>query len=201
MKIGIDFDNTIVTYDKVFHRHAVRLGLISDDVAMNKREIRDTIRLLPQGAAKWTELQGLVYGLYIAEAEFAPGIERFLRTCKKQSVRTFIVSHKTMFPARGPQYNLRDAAQKWIDQRAEIAQFGFSRDDCFFLSTLAEKLAKVAECGCDYFIDDLVEVLVDPQFPNGVRKVLYSANLYEDIPETISKFSSWDEIHEFVFGA
>ena len=200
MNIGIDLDNTIVTYDRVFHQHAVKLGLIAAEVAMNKRAIRDTIRQLPMGEAKWTELQGLVYGVAIAEAEFAPGIERFLSTCEKRSIRTFIISHKTRYAARGPQHNLRDAARKWIEQSGLTANFGFSMDDCFFVDSVAEKLSKVSECGCDYFIDDLVEVLANPDFPSGVKKVLYSSNLDEDLPLTIVNCSSWDEIHDFVFG-
>jgi hypothetical protein len=112
----------------------------------------------------------------------------------------FIISHKTIYPARGPQYNLHDAAKGWIEQRGLTAKFGISMDDCFFVDTLAEKLSKISECGCDYFIDDLVEVLINPEFPKGIRKVLYSSDPDCDLPEDIVNCSSWDEIHGFIFG-
>ena len=200
MKIGIDFDNTIVTYDKVFHHHAVRLGLIPADMVMSKREIRDAIRQLPDGESRWIELQGLVYGLHIDEAEFSPGIERFLSACKNRSVRIFIISHKTPYPALGPRYDLREAARKWIEGKGMTSRFGFSMDDCFFADTMAEKLTRIAACCCDYFIDDLLEVFSHPEFPGGVRKVLYSSGPDRDDPESIDKFNNWDDIHEFVFG-
>lgn len=200
MNIGIDFDNTIVTYDKVFHRHAVRLGHISADVGMSKREIRDAIRLLPDGESKWIRLQGLVYGHCIDEAEFSPGVERFLNICRDNSIRTYIISHKTRYPALGPQYDLRDAARKWIGQRELVSAFGLSMDDCYFVDTLADKLLKIAECRCDYFIDDLVEVFENKDFPTGVRKIYYSPLSDPDYPVNISGFNSWDSIHEFVFG-
>ena len=65
MHIGIDFDNTIITYDNLFHKYALKLQLINESVAKNKQVIRDTIRKLPNGNDRWTELQGLVYGKYI----------------------------------------------------------------------------------------------------------------------------------------
>ena len=58
MHIGIDFDNTIVTYDNVFYEHAVKLGLIDKSVSKNKKQIRDEIRKLPNG--KQAEIIGEV---------------------------------------------------------------------------------------------------------------------------------------------
>lgn len=200
MNIGIDFDNTIVTYDKVFHRYAVNLGHISKDVPMCKREIRDAIRSLPDGESKWIRLQGLVYGHFIEEAEFSPGVERFFNTCRNNSIRMYIISHKTKYPALGPQYDLRAAARKWLGKSGLVPGFGLSMDDCYFVDSLADKLLKIAECRCDYFIDDLVEVLDNEDFPTGVRGILYSPGADPDHSLDITGCHSWDSIHEFIFG-
>ena len=61
IRIGIDFDNTIVTYDDVFFKYAFDMGLISKDVKKKKQIIRDTIRKLPDGEAKWIELHAILY--------------------------------------------------------------------------------------------------------------------------------------------
>lgn len=200
MNIGIDFDNTILTYDRVFHHHALRLGLIAADAARDKQEIRDLIRLLPDGETKWIELQGLVYGQHIDEADFAPGIEGFFRSCRTHGARIFIISHKTRYPARGPRYDLRQAALGWIEARGLTKAFGVSLQDCFFADTMEEKLARIAASGCACFIDDLAEVLVHPAFPGRVSKILYSANPFPDLPPDIAVYGSWGEIRHAVFG-
>ena len=58
--IGVDFDNTIVCYDGVFHRAAVERGLIPPELPVSKGQVRDHLRRLGQEHA-WTELQGEVY--------------------------------------------------------------------------------------------------------------------------------------------
>jgi hypothetical protein len=50
MLIGIDFDNTLVTYDEVLREAALARALIDTDFAGTKQEIRDRIGVLPDGA-------------------------------------------------------------------------------------------------------------------------------------------------------
>ena len=82
LRIGIDFDNTIITYDAVFCATAKRLGLIGPDFSGSKRAVRDAIRLLPDGEIAWQRLQGRVYGKGIVEAAAVEGFAAFLRRCR-----------------------------------------------------------------------------------------------------------------------
>ena len=61
MHIGIDFDNTIVGYDSLFHRAALERGLIPPDLPATKSRVRDHLRRAGREDA-WIELQGCVYG-------------------------------------------------------------------------------------------------------------------------------------------
>jgi len=63
--IGVDFDNTLVSYGDNVHREAVQRGLIPPVVGKSKKEIRDRIRQLPDGEIEWQRLQATVYGLKI----------------------------------------------------------------------------------------------------------------------------------------
>ena len=47
MKIGLDFDNTLVSYDALLHRLAVQRELIQPTSHNGKKAIRDQIRRLP----------------------------------------------------------------------------------------------------------------------------------------------------------
>jgi hypothetical protein len=68
MRIGIDFDNTLIDYDRVFLEAARELGLVPRDFAGPKKVVRDAIRLLPNGEPTWQRLQGYVYGAGIGGA-------------------------------------------------------------------------------------------------------------------------------------
>lgn len=198
--IGIDFDNTIITYNEVFHKYAVGLRLILPEVKKKKEIIRDTIRLLPDGNDKWTQLQGLVYGKYIEEAEPMPGVESFLKACKENSFKVVIISHKTVYPALGPRINLQGAAKEWLVHRDFLLRFGFTESDIIFEETLKGKLDRIARMGCGYFIDDLEEVLIHPDFPRGVKRILYGKPADKVLSEGITNFEEWHEIKEYFFG-
>lgn len=197
--IGIDFDNTIVTYDDVFYRHALRLKLILPGIERNKQVIRDSIRTLPKGNDKWTELQGLVYGKYMAEAEPMEGVESFLKACKENSVKVSIISHKTLYPAIGPRINLQSAAKEWVKNRDLLAKFNLTKTDLVFEKTLDGKVNRIAESGCRYFIDDMIEILTHPGFPKGVAKLLYGRQAGRTLPDGITNFKDWHEIKKYFF--
>jgi hypothetical protein len=199
MHIGLDFDNTIVTYDRLFHRAALDLGLIAAGVPARKREVRDAIRLLPGGEDAWTELQGVVYGRRMAEAEPAPGVEAFLAACSAAGVRVSIISHKTEYPAIGERVSLREAARAWLAERGLLDRHGIAAADVLFLGTLAEKLAAIADRACTHFVDDLVEVLGHPAFPPGVERILY-APPGGPTPAGVAVFDSWEAIGRHLFG-
>ena len=42
--IGVDLDNTLVTYDKLLHNLALEQGLIGLRVGKSKKQVRDAIR-------------------------------------------------------------------------------------------------------------------------------------------------------------
>ncbi len=44
MHIGVDFDNTMVCYDAIFHRVCLEKGLIPSEIPINKSEVRNYLR-------------------------------------------------------------------------------------------------------------------------------------------------------------
>ena len=110
LRIGVDFDNTIVCYDDLFHRLALERGLIHPSVPRDKTAVRDHVRENGQEDA-WIEMQGHVYGDRMSEAVAFPGVEDFFETCAARDIETFIVSHKTRYPNRGGSADLHEAAR------------------------------------------------------------------------------------------
>lgn len=71
MLLGIDFDNTIVCYDALFHRVCRERGLIPAEVPINKTDVRNYLHQAGREDA-WTEMQGYVYGAQMSEASPFP---------------------------------------------------------------------------------------------------------------------------------
>jgi hypothetical protein len=200
-RIGIDFDNTIVTYDEVFCAMAKRFGLIGPAFVGTKQAIRDAIRLLPDGELAWQRLQGQVYSKGIADAKMIDGFAAFLRRCRAEGCATMIVSHKTEFGHYDPdRINLREAARDWMTARGLLGgEGGIPAANVFFESTRSEKLSRIAGLLCTHFVDDLEEVLSDPDFPPGVQRILLSDGEppHEAAPYVVC--ASWRDIEEQIF--
>jgi len=202
MRVGIDFDNTIVTYDEVFSSAAAAIAGIGPQGGRQKREIRDHLRGLPDGELIWQRLQGHVYGKGISGATMFAGVGRFLRRCGAEHAEIVIVSHKTEFGHHDPdRVNLRDAARGWMAAQGFFAADGFAiaPSNLFFESTRAEKLRRIAALNCDYFIDDLEEVLDDPDFPPGVTRILFSPSELPAQQRPYAVCRNWGDIERLVF--
>src|SRR5690349_14153661 len=179
MLIGIDFDNTLVTYDEVFREAALARALIDADFAGTKQEIRDRIRVLPDGELAWQQLQGYVYGRGIAGAGMFEGADGFLRRARAEGLPVVVVSHKTEYGHYDPdRVNLRERAREWMRENGFFAEsgYGIPAENVFFEGSRAEKLERIASLRCTHFIDDLEEVLEDPDFPPDISRILFSQN-------------------------
>ena len=176
LRIGIDFDNTIITYDDVFRAAAEAGGLIAPGFSGNKQAVRDAIRLLPDGELAWQRLQGKVYGKGIGGATMVAGVEMFLRRCQAEACAVMVVSHKTEYGHYDPDsVNLRKAALDWMAGQGLFGgDHAIPLADIYFESTRAEKLRRIAALSLTHFIDDLEEVLTDPDFPPDVKRILFA---------------------------
>jgi hypothetical protein len=191
MKIGIDFDNTIVNYTGVFFDVAVQFDLIPSNIDRSKSTVRNYLRdnNLEQ---EWTKLQGNIYGSKMELAKPYEGVIEFIKICQENNIEIFIISHKSKHPYLGPKYNLHKAAKDWLEQNTVLKKIS-----PYFEITLERKLKKIEALNCDYFIDDLPELLTESDFPKKVKKILFdSQNIYND-SINYQRFVTWYEIKDF----
>lgn len=196
--IGVDFDNTIVCYDALFHKVSLERGWIPPHLPANKSEVRNHLRR--QGREEdWTELQGFVYGARMSEAEAFPGVKNFLATCRTAGHRLYIISHKTKQPFRGASYDLHRSALDWLESQGFFSpgDVGLGRDQVFLELTKQAKLERIARQACDFFIDDLPEFLAEPAFPRATRPLLFDpANIYE--AEPFPRLQRWSDANRLI---
>ena len=200
--LGVDFDNTLVDYDAVFLKTAKARGLIRNDVGMDKKNIRDVIRQLPDGEKKWQELQARVYGQDMNEAVLIDGVEDFFQICGALGIEAYIISHKTQFAAQDiDNIDLRQVALGWMKQNNffDPKGIGLSPDRVFFESTRQDKIRRIKELGCTCFIDDLQEIFLEESFPRGVQQILYDPHGRNSRLTHLKIFQTWKEIKEYFY--
>ncbi|MEI6468173.1 MAG: haloacid dehalogenase-like hydrolase, partial [Betaproteobacteria bacterium] len=100
IRLGLDFDNTLISYDALFKKVALEQGLIPEAIAANKNAVRDYLRSVNR-EDDWTRLQGEVYGNRILDATPYQGMKKALEYFSKKEVPLAIVSHKTKTPFLG----------------------------------------------------------------------------------------------------
>jgi hypothetical protein len=203
--VGIDFDNTLVSYDAIIHRAAIDRGLIGADTDVVKRTVRDRIRLGPGGEIEWQKLQALVYGPLMPQARLIDGVSDFVRACRAGGVAIHVVSHKTEYAgcdATGT--NLRTAAFEWMTAHRffDAGGLALGRGDVYFEGTREAKIARIASLGCTHFVDDLEEVFREPSFPAGVERLLYAPDAAAPaVSGDVRVMPSWTAIGDYLFGA
>jgi len=190
--IGVDFDNTIVRYDDVFGRVAVERGLVPPAAAASKTAVRDHLRAVGQ-EDRWTELQGIIYGPRMMDAALFPGVAEFFARRRAAGLPVAIVSHRTRYPYLGERYDLHAAARDFLARHGFHAadMIGLPEERVFFEETKEGKLARIAAVGCTTFIDDLPELLGDPRFPAGVRRILFDPARLHEPPAGVETAGSW----------
>ena len=196
MRIGLDFDNTLVRYDDLFHQAARETGLIPDSVPNQKTAIRDWLREAGREDA-WTRLQGEIYGLRIAQAPTFEGVLEFVHACKESDCRTIIVSHKTRHPVLGPSFDLHQAARTWLESRG-FFDAGVDPADVYFESTQAEKIDRITSLTLSLFVDDLPEFLLEPSFPSGPKRILFDPSMRHPENSAYCRISNWKDIQSTV---
>lgn len=199
MIIGVDLDNTIASYDALYHRAALERGLVDESTPVSKKAVRDHIRATA-GDVPWQHLQAEIYGPRMAEAALIPGADEFLRRAGEAGATLFVVSHKSEYARRdATRTNLREAAMAWLAARGffDDPAIPLAREDVFFESTRREKIERVRALGCEVLVDDLEELLADPGLA-GIRRILIGATASEH-PD-IEPCTGWKEIGDRVLG-
>jgi hypothetical protein len=197
MRIGFDFDNTIVSYDELFYNVAIEKSLIPPDLCKSKLEVRNYFRKMNNERA-WTELQGYVYGKRMNDAVAFEGAVEFIKLACDNGIKMVIVSHKTKHPFIGPKFDLHEAARGWIESTlVEGVANLIEPSQVFFELTKEEKLSRIDQCECDFFIDDLPEILLMSEFPKKTGRILFDPENCHDVEGMEAVVNSWQGVRTF----
>lgn len=194
MRIGIDFDNTLVSYDEVFHRVAVEQGLIPNILATHKIAVRNFLRDQDKEEL-WTELQGYVYGARMNDAKVYSGVQAFFSWANAAKIPLFIISHKTKYPFLGMRYDLHESARNWIETFLRTPEgLLIAPENVYFEITKEAKWARISSMALTHYIDDLPEILLADSFPLATQGILFDPDHHHHPIHGVLTTHNWVEI-------
>ena len=203
MRIGLDFDNTIVCYDEAIARLSEEMLDLPKELPRTKVSLRDFLHAAGR-EQEWTAFQGKLYGPGMIYAKPFEGVDDTLVKLVAREHEICIISHRSKVPYAGPEYDLHKAAYEWISRnllQREILGSHIKEIDintiAHFEETRARKIEMIRVLNCDIFVDDLIEVLLDREFPPETKRILFRPD--GPVPDLLeaSAIRNWKELALF----
>lgn len=186
MKIGVDFDNTIVNHDlsfnKIFENYFEKNNTLKG--YEKKNILKNSL-----SHKKWIKAQEIVYSEYIKKyGKVFNGFKKFSYRCKILGHNLEIVSHKSKLSFI-KKFDLISPAKNFINRNIEI-------DKIFFFENLSEKINHINKSNYDFFIDDLPLVISQIKLPYK-KRILFNRN-YTKVYKGYLNKKNWREIEHHI---
>lgn len=194
MKIGLDFDNTIVCYHQAIAVLAENLKDLAPILPLTKTAIRNFLRTEGR-ESEWTAFQGELYGPGMRVAKPFDDAIATMQELVKMGHELAIVSHRSRKPYAGKEYDLHEAAKQWVNEHLHKNGLFVERgSEVFFLETREQKIERITELGFKAFVDDLPEILNSATFPRQTCGILFDPSLKSLNRAGCRRIASWREL-------
>lgn len=194
-RFGFDLDNTIIDYGPSVEEYCLFRQLPK----LNKvTSLRKYLRELDSSDQKWQEAQSWIYVDGLAYARINEGVTQLCNMLSSKEIDLFIVSHKTTkTQERFGGRDLLNPASQWI-QNSELGKYFKVGANVHFAPTREEKIKKIDQLDLSWFVDDLLEVLIDPKFPARTHKYFLLQENQLDLPQDITAIGSITSLIEMM---
>jgi hypothetical protein len=115
---------------------------------------------------------------------------------RNQSAELFIVSHKTPKSAIN-KVDLIQPARSWIKENlGNISEL--KSDHIFFEPSRISKVKRIASLGLTHYVDDLLEVLQEENYPQNIKSFWLSIVAKRSLSENVTVVETLDSIIDYV---
>jgi hypothetical protein len=113
-----------------------------------------------------------------------------------QNADLFIVSHKTPESAIN-KLDLIQPARSWIQEHLSNVP-GLGADHIFFEHSRISKVKRIASLGLTHYVDDLLEVLQEENYPPNIKSFWLSIATQNSLSENVIVVETLDSIIDYV---
>ena len=198
--LGIDFDNTIIEYDEAFYNLALQKKIVDGECGRSKDEVKKYL-IERDKEHEFTKLQAKIYGEEIQKVKPKIGMVRALMNVDKKKARILIISHKTKYPYTGERINLHRAARSWLKRNGFFDRelIGLKNENVYFEETIDQKIKRIEATNCDYFIDDLSNIINMIKSQGKATPIHFTQDSYNDDRIVMNDWSELSSICKEIF--
>lgn len=136
--------------------------------------MRTLLQQVDDSGFRWQVAQGWLYTDGLSYAKPAHGVLDLCEYLRTKDFELFIVSHKTTHtPIFCGHKELRGVATDWISNR-DLYQYFAGTQNIYFETSRDLKIKRIKSLGLHYFVDDLVQIFQDPNYPRNIVSFLLS---------------------------
>jgi len=124
------------------------------------------------------------------------GAWKLFEKLRSQNAELFIVSHKTPVSAIN-KVDLIQPARSWI--KANFSKMPeLVTNHIFFEQSRISKVKRIASLGLTHYVDDLLEVLQEKNYPQNIKSFWLSIVANDSLSENITVVKTLDSIIDYV---
>ena len=166
LRFGFDLDNTLIDYSNSVKKYCFINSL---EECKDIDKLRELLRANDNSGNQWQLAQGWLYTEGLFYAKPAKGAIELCEYLINNNFEIQIVSHKTTHtPVFCGQKPLRSVASKWLTG-GDLAPYFLDHRKINYEPTIALKVEKIKALNLSYFVDDLLKVFQQPEYPKNVK--------------------------------
>lgn len=190
-KFGLDLDNTLIDYSQSAIEYCKITGL---QIHKTLKDLRNHVKYEMNNDESWQSAQAWIYTKGLDYAQLTNGTNEFFKLLRENDFDVAIISHKTSrTPKKHGSQELHLRTLKWLSSRIDSKYFELE-ENIYFEPTRDEKIQRIRSLKINYFVDDLLEILEDKNFPKAAKKYLFTAEKLENLPKDIKCISDFHTI-------
>lgn len=160
------------------------------------QDLKDFYRTRRNYQEEWKVVQEWLYteGLNYASVNF--GAWNLIEKLRIQNADLFVVSHKTSESAIN-KLDLIKPARQWIEENlSDILEI--VANHIYFEATRKSKVKRIASLGLTHYVDDLLEVIQEENYPQDIMSFWLSKDTRNVLSENVNVVESLDSIIDYV---
>jgi len=186
-------DNTLINYNKAAEHWAQKSQLGQID---SVESLKEFYRQKGDYVGDWLVVQEWLYTEGLNFANLAPGTIEVLKTLQNYGLSVIIVSHKSNRSAKS-YLDLHTPAREWLAGALREVDFDLGKD-LFLEEDRSKKISRIREERVTYFVDDLLEVFLEPEFPREIKGFWLKGKSSESAPVNVTAIQELNEILQHV---
>lgn len=186
-------DNTLINYNKAAE-HWVQINQLGQIDSVES--LKDFYHKKGGYVDDWLVVQEWLYTEGLNFASLAHGAIEIVKTLQNHGLSVIIISHKSHRSAKN-YLDLHTPAKEWLADALSEVNFDLGRD-LFLEEDRSKKVSRIREERVTYFVDDLIEVFLEPKFPREVKGFWLKGKSSESAPANVTSIQELSEILQYV---